>query len=302
MTLVLMLALFSADPGAVDPRAEALRTQARAALGGEAAAGVVRTLSLEGHFRRIPPPDTGGREGTRPSRGRFGRESSGDLTLEIAVPDKMRREESVAMGSGPSFTTTAGLDGDHAWMGTEGASPGGRFGGRGGPGGGGGDAAPASDRLARTPEERKAREEQFRTAMGRRLHDELARMLLGLLAVPGEGASLAYGGQAESPDGRADVLDVTTAGSEKARVFLDATTHLPLMVTYQETMTFSRRPSEAAPRTLDVTLFFSDRATVGGVALPKRISRAVNGAVVEEWEVARWRVNPTLKPERFQKQ
>jgi hypothetical protein len=50
------------------------------------------------------------------------------------------------------------------------------------------------------------------------------------------------------------------------------------------------------------TLFLSDRRAVSGVQLPFRISRAVDGKVVDEWEITRWRVNPTLKPERFEKQ
>jgi hypothetical protein len=226
-----------------------------------------------------------------------------------------------------------GLDGDRAWTGTEGAVPfGGRgFGGRGGPGGAGGPGDAASggpDRPGRTPSDgasppdRKAMEEARLAAMSRRLHGELSRLTLALLADAGAGASFAYGGQAESPDGRADVLDVTTAAGDRARLFLDASTHLPLMVTYQETMPARRfrrppaaaegaerpaapapspSPSDAAPRIVDVTLFVSGHQAVGGLQLPQRISRAVAGNVVEEWEVARWRVNPSLKPERFEK-
>ena len=44
----------------------------------------------------------------------------------------------------------------------------------------------------------------------------------------------AYGGQAESPDGKADIIDVTGPDDFKARLFVDADTHLPLMLTYME--------------------------------------------------------------------
>ena len=317
MLLVLMLALGAVDPSAApaDARAATLRAQARAALGGEPALAAVQALSLQGRFRRTPPP-SGAAQGQapRPSRGRLGREAEGDLAVEIALPDKMRREESFAVGSGPSFTMVMGLDGENAWMGTEGAAFGGRgFGARGGPDGPEGAS----------PEDRQTREAERRAAMGRRMQAELSRMLLALLAEPGPGASV-YGGQAESPDGRADVLDVTAASGAKTRLFLDATTHLPLMVTYQETLPARRfrrppaaaegsdrrpptpepdaSPSDAAPRTVESTLFLSDHRAVGGVALPHHLSRAINGSVVEEWEVARWRVNPGLKPERFAKQ
>ena len=318
MTLLLVLALASADPPATaDARASTLRAQARDALGGESALASVHGLSLQGHFHRLPPPDAGAGDTARAPRGPFGREAAGELDLEVALPDKMRREESISMAGGPSFTMITGLSGAHAWMGTEGAAGGRGFGG--GRGGG-----PRGEADARSPADRKAMEEERRAAMGRRLQGELARLRLALLADPGDGASVTYAGPAESPDGRADVLDVTSASGTRARLFLDATTHAPLMVTYQEAMPARRfrrpmpadgfdrpeetpaapvvNPSDAAPRTVEVTLFLSDRRAVDGLELPYHVSRAVNGNVVEEWEVTRWRVNPSFKPERFEKQ
>ena len=60
--------------------------------------------------------------------------------------------------------------------------------------------------------------------------------LLGLTGgtQPGFTATYAYGGQAESPDGKADIIDVTGPDDFKARLFVDAETHLPLMLTYME--------------------------------------------------------------------
>ena len=316
MLVLLILALTTADPPpAVDARASTLRAQARDALGGESALASVHGLSLQGHFHRLPPPDSGAGDAARPSRGPFARDAAGDLDVDVALPDKMRREESVSVAGGPSFTMIMGLSGAHAWMGTEGAAGGRGFGG--GRGGG-----PPGEADTRSPADRKAMEEERRAAMGRRLQGELARLRLALLADPGDGASVTYAGPAESPDGRADVLDVTSASGTRARLFLDATTHAPLMVTYQETMPARRfrrpmpadgvdrpetpapvaSPSEAAPRTVEVTLFLSDRRAVDGLQLPYHVSRAVNGNVVEEWDVTRWRVNPAFKPERFEKQ
>jgi hypothetical protein len=316
MTFLLVLALAAADPlPTADARASTLRAQARDALGGESALASVHGLSLQGHFHRLPPPDSGAGDAARPSRGPFGRDAAGDLEVEVALPDKMRREESTSVAGGPSFTMIMGLSGAHAWMGTEGAAGGRGFGG--GRGGG-----PRGEADTRSPADRKAMEEERRAAMGRRLQGDLARLRLALLADPGDGASVTYAGPAESPDGRADVLDVTSASGTRARLFLDATTHAPLMVTYQETMPARRfrrpmpadgvdrpetpapvaSPSEAAPRTVEVTLFLSDRRAVDGLQLPYHVSRAVNGNVVEEWDVTRWRVNPAFKPERFEKQ
>jgi hypothetical protein len=52
----------------------------------------VRALSLEGKFRRQPPPEsaTGAGPGARAPRGPFGREAAGELTLEVGLPDKLR--------------------------------------------------------------------------------------------------------------------------------------------------------------------------------------------------------------------
>lgn len=315
MIELVVLALLSADPPApadAGARASSMRAQARAALGGEAALASVNAVSLQGHFHRMPPPPDGGgpgeAAGPRPSRAPFAREAEGDLDVEIAVPDKMRVEASVSRTGAPSFTMITGLSGTQAFMGTEGAPGFGR-----GPRAENDTASPAGGR--------RPSEEERRAALGRRMRSELDRMRLGLFADAGEGASWTYAGQAESPDGRAEVLDVATASGAKARLFLDAATHLPLMVTYQETLPGRRFrrppadgaqptpeaapspvPSPAAPRTVEGTLFLSDRRAVGGVLLPFRISRAVDGKVVDEWEVTRWRVNPSLKAERFEKQ
>jgi len=306
MIVLLVLALLSAGPQAdADARASALRAQARSALGGEPALTPVHAVALQGHFHRQPPPDGGPADAARPARGPLGREAEGDLDVEIALPDKMRVEASVSRTGAPSFTMITGLSGAQAFMGTEGA--------------------PGFGRGARTENEaagpaggRRPSEDERRAALGRRMQAELDRMRLGLFADAGDGASWTYAGQAESPDGRADVLDVALPSGAKARVFLDAATHVPLMVTYQETMparrfrrppsadgaegTAEAVPSPAPPRMVEGTLFLSDRRAVNGIQLPFRISRAVDGKVVDEWEITRWRVNPTLKPERFEKQ
>jgi len=43
-----------------------------------------------------------------------------------------------------------------------------------------------------------------------------------------------YGGQAESADGKADILDVTGENGFTGRLFLDAATHLPLMFSWMD--------------------------------------------------------------------
>ena len=44
--------------------------------------------------------------------------------------------------------------------------------------------------------------------------------------------SFGHAGQAEAPEGKADVLDVKGAGNFTARLFIDSKTHLPLMLSW----------------------------------------------------------------------
>jgi hypothetical protein len=51
----------------------------------------------------------------------------------------------------------------------------------------------------------------------------------------------AFVGQAEAPQGKADVIDVKGEGNFGARLFIDAQTHLPLMLTWQAAAAPPRR-------------------------------------------------------------
>ena len=48
------------------------------------------------------------------------------------------------------------------------------------------------------------------------------------------GLTFTYVGKAESPDGEAEVLDAKGEGNFTARLFVDAKTHLPVMLTYMD--------------------------------------------------------------------
>jgi hypothetical protein len=110
------------------------------------------------------------------------------------------------------------LNGDTSWTDIQ---------NRGGMGGGmqivmrdGPPGAPGSDPAAA---------EQRRTAMFR---SEMQRWMFALLAqTPGE---VSYAGVAESPDGKADTLEIKDARGQVVRLFVDQETHMPLMLAYQE--------------------------------------------------------------------
>ncbi|RPI56847.1 MAG: hypothetical protein EHM55_03935 [Acidobacteria bacterium] len=66
------------------------------------------------------------------------------------------------------------------------------------------------------------------------VRQDFARLTLGMFATSFSAYPLSFGhaGQAEAPEGRADVLDVKGAGNFAARLFIDSKTHLPLMLSW----------------------------------------------------------------------
>jgi hypothetical protein len=219
-----------------------------------------------------------------------------------------------------AITRTEGFDGDRPIMAVESSSPHVRI-------------------MADNPAEDPGR---ARAAVGR-ARGELARLLLGMTAgtQPGFAVTYSYVGRAESPDGKADAVDVTGPDGFAARLFIDADTHLPLMLTYtapeprvltrtiggpggrspagartrsdgevrrpadltpeeRERLEKERQALEATPpKMVEYRLFFSDHRDVGGVSLPHRIVRGTGSATTEEWEVKTYKLNPSIKADRF---
>jgi hypothetical protein len=178
-----------------------------------------------------------------------------------------------------------------------------------------------------TPEE----QEQLDRQLLRTARSDISRLMLGWFAAahPSIAAQYTYSGEAESPDGKADVIDAKNADGFAARLFVDRETHLPLMVTYQgpqpRMVTVGgpgggrgrqdREPSEEERRTareaaekqlrqppamVEFSVFFEDWRDVGGVKFPHKMRRAVGGTTNEEWTVTRVKVNPKLDPKKFE--
>ena len=201
---------FRISPLAAQDRVAGIVSAARKALGGEDKVAGLKGLTAEGPFRR--------------SMG--GRDMEGTLTVTLARPDKMKRVEEMQMGGmvgGPTIERTSVLAGTTAWDDTQ--NRGGMGGGmqivmRGpgdGPGPGGG-AGP-------TPE-------QLNEVRVRRMRVQLQRLTAALLA--DAGTPWVDAGIAESPDGKADILETKEETGRTLRLFIDQETHLPLMVQYQD--------------------------------------------------------------------
>ncbi len=264
--------------------------QARAALGGEKLKSV-NSLSAAGSYRRVMGD----------------REMSGELQIDLLMPGKIMRTETLSPMPSMEITRIEALNGDKVWTDQQSS------------GMGGGMVVirrPGGD----TPQGQAAQQNAIRA--------EFARLVLGwLLSTPSSApVEFSYTGEAEAPDGKAYVLDVKGPNGFAAKLFLDQKSHRPLIMTYigkkprmiTRTMTSGasgHRPgdeeiekrikdaeAEAAKQPdVEYQISYSDYREVNGVSLPHRLTRAINGEVNEEWEISKFKVNPVLKAEKFEK-
>ncbi|MGE0445141.1 MAG: hypothetical protein AB7P99_07920 [Vicinamibacterales bacterium] len=325
--------LAQAPPGVIagDPaKAAELLTQARSALGGDEKLRAVRTLELRGDFRRSAGNN----------------QIEGELELFIEAPDKMKRVEDTSQpGGGPASVSTQVLNGSTVWDENTGGLAGGfgggglggggfRGGGRGGFGGGGfrrggdggGDGGAAPQPGAQQGQGRGNVDPQvLRDAQRRQRQAELSRLLIAWLLT--SDAPATWIGTAESPEGTADVVEFRPAdGTAATRLFLDAASHMPLMITWQAAAAGRGRggrrgggqggaqggvqpggqgdgqaaaPAQPAqPVTQRMTL--ADYKETGGIKLPHTITRGIGGQTTEEWSIDRYRVNQTFRPDTFE--
>jgi len=136
------------------------------------------------------------------------------------------------------------------------------------------------------------------------VRQDFARLMLGLFATSFAGYPLtfSYVGQAEAPQGKADVLDAKGAPNVTLRLFVDQATHLPIMVTWQAPPPLARGAQPAAPAAApqENRLFFADYRDVDGMKWPFRLRRAQGADTVEETVFDRFKVNAKIDARKFQ--
>jgi len=291
--------------GAQQDKGSQLMAQARKAMGGDQKLAAVKALSLRATYQRemgMPNMVGGGRAGIVMNGGPApigNGQVTGEIEIDVELPGKYIK---VDTSTGfMAMTRTEGFEGDRPFADAVAANPGMRI------------------RIDR-PGDDPARTKQAL----QRSQAELARLLLGLLGSTQSSFPVTYthAGVAESSDGKADIVDVKGPDNFAARLFLDIQTHLPLMLTYmapeprivmatadrrapdeatdRERLERERQEAEAAPpRMVEYRLFFSDYRDVGSLSLPHRIARGTAEKTTEEWEVKSYKINPSLKADRF---
>jgi len=258
---------------------------AREALGGEKKLSAVKTVVATGRTRQV--------------RG----DNLVPIEFEIAIelPDKyVRKDEIPAQESDP---TTSGFNGDELLQFPVPSPP---------PARAGGPPPPTADQQAAA---RRAR-------LGS-VKQDFARLALGMFAASFSGYPLtcSYVGKAEAPQGKADVLDVkgpAGPGAFAARLFVNADTHLPIMITWQAPAPPMRPPSrgnmppasagqgaargDAPPPGAppESRLYFADYRDVGGLQLPFRLRRALGPDTVEETTFDSFKINAKIDPKKFE--
>jgi hypothetical protein len=128
---------------------------------------------------------------------------------------------------------------------------------------------------------------------------DFARMLLGMFAgtTPAFPVTYSYVGQAEAPQGKADVIEVKGPANFTARLFV-ADTGLPIMLSWQAPMGPGGPGGPAKPAP-EQRIFFADYRDVDGLKLPFRIRRASGAETTEETTFDRYRINAKVDPRRF---
>jgi hypothetical protein len=267
-----------------DAKAEQLMAQARAALGGEKNLNNVRGLTATGTYQRTMAD----------------RQMSGEVTLDLQLPDKILRTESFSPMGDMTIVVGQGLNGETLLRSqrTLNGPPGVII--RAG-------AAPSGDAEAQAI--RNARADLARTA--------LAFLLASPASLPLE---FSAGGEAESDEGKADVIDAKGAGNFAARILLDQKSHRPLMLMYRgvapRVMIQTQQgpppgdsrgrgeaphdsPTAPAPQVVDIVLYLDDYKLVDGVMLPHHMARSIDGKPAEDTTFKTIRINPPFKADVF---
>ena len=310
----------------------ALLAEARKAIGGADKLAAIKRLQASGTFLRSTGPD---------------QIIDGDFDVLIELPDKYRKNE-VTGFAGATVDRIEVLNGADTWDETSGGLTAGRgFGGggggfgrggdRGGRGFGGGGGGFGGGRQGQAPgagdssqagqaqggpqiDPARIKEQQRRVRQ-----TDMARFALVWLLTTD--APVAWIGTAESPEGTADVLEVKPPDGIATRLFLEPSTHLPLMITWEgqaprggglgtRGTAAQRTPRADAPpggrrggsggaqgtgpqpqTTLEMHL--AEYKAINGIKLPHLITRGADGTTQEELKIKSFKINPNFKADTF---
>ena len=163
-------------------------------------------------------------------------------------------------------------------------------------------------------------DENLKFSPGKMRHNELFRTAFALLLSAPEGADASYNYAGEADvDGNSCNVIVAQTGGESFKLYLDKSTSLPRMMSYQavqplvfkfnkedakasgekENHVFVRRAAHKAPETAEFQVKFSDYRSVGGIQLPFRWTQSVGGETNQTIDIVNYEINPAGIAEKF---
>lgn len=251
--------LILVTPAFAQTNADNVMAAARAALGGDAKIAAVKTFVATGRTRQVRG------ENLVPI----------EFEIQAELPDKYSRyDEFPAQDAGP---VTSGFVGDALVLIPRPVPP---------PPRPGAPAPPPGAQEAMLRQRLNAAKQDF------------ARLMLGMFATstPAFPLTYSYIGQAEAPQGKADVIEAKGPNNFTARLFIAGDTRVPIMLSWQPP-----GPAGAAAKPMpEQRLFFADYRDVDGLKLPFRIRRATGSETTEETTFDRYRINARVDPRRFE--
>ena len=207
-TAIALACAVSAPAQAQDAKAAEILAQTRKALGGKKL-DALKAVSIDADM----------------ARNVNNMQMASKVEMHVEMPDKYVRIEEPRAGM--AMVLNNGFNGDKAILPGGGAMSmqGGAMVFRMGPGG------PVAEGAKPTPEQQA----EMNKAALRSQKMEISRLMLGWfgMAHPALPVQYTYVGEAESPDGKAHVIEAKDPDGFSARVFIDQNNYLPLMVSYQ---------------------------------------------------------------------
>ena len=147
--------------------------------------------------------------------------------------------------------------------------------------------------------------------------NELFRTAFALLLTAPEGteASYVYAGESMVDGFSCDIIEVQSNGAS-FRLFLDKSSHLPRMMSYQAPRPFVIKLDKSEggepgtrviarrdfpkPEMAEFQIKFSDYRSVSGVQLPHRWTQTIGGEMSENIDITSYEINPANIAEKFQ--
>jgi hypothetical protein len=291
MLAAALLAGGAAAQDSPEAQAQKIIAAAREAAGGEAKLKAVQSLSWSGKAKRQSRMMMGGGGEAQT----VVRES--DFDADALLPDKYVRKESSELMMGASAATIinhSGFNGEEIIQKMETI----------------GDLPFNLNQMQRPALDAAAQA----AALRRSKQDFLRQWLAWMFEAPAAaGVTFRSAGIEEVNGAKHDVVEAAGPDHFAVRFYFDAATHRLGMVRYKTAAPRQMMrmmggpggaqqappPADAPPPEVSVEVSYSDYKAVDGVQLPHRSKRLVNGEVVEETEVKKFKVNPSLKADKF---